>query len=270
LLISIPDITYDCIKEFEVGLLKFVPVCLVFSLILTACGPGGSKNSGDSAPQKTALGADGLCTPEVIADTQTLKENGAKYLTKITDSFPEMMDESKKDQAMKKIEAAKSQIKKELTAYRSTYGDFSCRYYSNGYVYNIDPSPLYRSLQSMNAPGAPQPQSPIGRDGDCTPEFAADYRAMQKEIAVPVKKLLNALRDMGRNLANDESEADQEMRDARSAGFQALGISKKFRNGHPGEFACNMTGDNGSKIVVSSAQLDKSIAGMEDSILRLK
>ncbi len=244
--------------------MKYLSGCIAVALILSACGPKNKSAPGAPA-KKTAVDADGNCTPAVLADYETLRSDSKSLLESVVRDLADIMDDAKKAAATDRMSAAVKGFQAKADGFRNTYGDFTCRAQSGGMITHLNPAPIYKSLDELKAKMAElnstAPSGPVGRDGDCAPQFATDHKQMQDGLKVELKPMMDALQSMMRKSQSGMS-IDQEKLIIKTSIRSAVKTIETFRTSHPGIYACNVTDSAGKKMVVSSEQIDTQLQNL--------
>ncbi len=251
--------------------LKLLPFCFLVSSFITACGSSDSPKLAPASRtppgQSKAIGANGMCTDAVVTEADALQTMSVEMIKNVSTTFGDLGDETKIEEATKKQEAELAKFTKRVQTFRETYGNFTCSFYKNGSTMRLNPSALYRAVDDVAAKAAPK-SNPIGKDGDCTPEFTADHNAMTKSISANLGSMGAALRGILSKQRTGES-ALEEIAEMKRVGREAVAAGRNFRTKHPGVFTCNLTDEKGVKKVVDSVQLDIEMERLRDNLSRM-
>jgi len=251
---------------------KHLPFYIMVSIALSACGssnssPDGSSSGADSGNHSLAVGADGMCSSAVLSDFDDINSAGKKFISSVGEDLNDLMNPAKKQDALRRQEAKQNEYTAKLESFKAKYGDFTCNYSSYGGTRTLNPAPIYKAIDDIKTAREVKP-GPIGKDGNCTAAFTADFNAMKKQAQVHLQTMMGAMSRMLANL-NSGASNTQNLATIKDSATKALGITQDFRTQHPGTYACNITNEDGGKSVVSSDQMDEQLANLRAQLAKM-
>src|SRR5437762_9339305 len=111
-------------------------LCFLVSMAFSACGPSEPVRGGPvvnaSTPEKRPVEDSGRCSDSVIIDAQEIKDISEKSLHALPDDTRDFFDDAKREEAKRRIAAARDLLMGKIETFRANYGDFTCVFRMNG------------------------------------------------------------------------------------------------------------------------------------------